>query len=149
MIHPSLQKLKTFAFELCRIHFFSKNFWKMKKFNKSYAWTPPISNLALLFFFCKIWPSKVWKCNETKMLDFYQFLRFWVVNTLLKSYGSFFNVCWRRMRCSNLIQKIKFEKITLLLLFIKLLVFIVSVMAWQNQAVSISRHYTMVHHNME
>lgn len=149
MKHPSLQKLKTFAFEYAGFIFSVKNFWTMKKFNKSYAWTPSISNLALLFFFCKIWPSKVWKCNETKRLDFYQFLRFWVVKTFLKSYGSFFNVYWRRMRYSNLIQKIKFEKITLLFLYIKLLGSILSVTVWQNQAVSISRHYTMVHHNME
>ena len=141
-------KIQNVYLWVCRIHFSVKNFWTMKKFNKSYAWTPSISNLALLFFFCKIWPSKVWKCNETKMLDFYQFLRFWV-KTSLKSYGSFFNVYWRRMRCSNLIQKIKFEKIALPFLYIKLLRSILSLTVWQNQAVSIPWHYTMVHHNME
>ena len=119
--HPSIIKLKSFAFEYAGFIFSVKNILTMKKFNKSYGWTPYISNLALLFFFCKIWPSNVWKCNETKRLDFDQFLRFWVVNTFLKSYGSFFNVYWRWMRYSNLIQKIKFEKTTLLFLYIKLL----------------------------
>ena len=144
MKNPSLQKLKTFTFDYAEFTFSVKHFWTMKKFNKSYAWPPSISNLALLFFFCRIWPSKVSKCNETKRLDFYQFLRFWVVKTFLKSYESFFSVYCRRMSYSNLIQKIKFEKITLIFLYIKL-----SVTVRQNQAVSISRHYKMVHHNME
>ena len=91
MKHASLQNLKTFAFVYAGFIFSVKTFSTMKKNNKSYAWKPSISNLALLFFFCKIWSSKVWKCNEAKRLDFYQFLRFWVVKTFLKSYGSFFN----------------------------------------------------------
>ena len=147
--HPSIIKLKTFAFEYAGFIFSVKNILTMKKFNKSYGWTPYISNLALLFFFCKIWPSNVWKCNETKRLDFDQFLSFWVVNTFLKSYGSFFNVYWRWMRYSNLIQKTKFEKTILIFLYIKLLGCILSVTVSQNQAVSISSHYTMVHLNME
>ena len=110
MKHGSLQKLKTFAFEYGGFIFSVKNFWTMKECNKSYAWTPSISNLASLPFFCRIWPSKVWKCDERP--EFYQFLRFWVVRTFLKSYESFLNVYWRRMRYGNLIQKIKFEKIT-------------------------------------
>ena len=75
----------------------------------------------LFIFFCKIKPIKVWKCNETKRLGFYQLFRFWVGKTFLKSYGSFFNVYWKKMRYSNLIQKVKFEKITLPFLYIKLL----------------------------
>ena len=149
MKNPSLQKLKTFAFEDAGFISSVKNLWTMKKLNTSYAWTPSIINLALLFFFCKIWSSKVWKCDETKRFDFYQFLRFWMVKTFLKSYERFFNLYWRRMRYSNLIQQIKFEKITLLFLYIKLQGSILPATVWQNQTVSISRHYTMVHHNME
>ena len=103
-------KIKNVCLWVWGFIFSVKNFWTMNECNKSYAWTPSISNLASLPFFCRIWPSKVWKCDERP--EFYQFLRFWVVRTFLKSYESFLNVYWRRMRYGNLIQKIKFEKIT-------------------------------------
>ena len=98
-------KIEKVCLWVCRTHFFSKNIWLMKKFNKSFVWAPSISNMVLLFFFRKIWPSKVWKCNETKNLDFYQLLRFCVLKTFLKSYGSFFNVYWGRIGYSNFIKK--------------------------------------------
>ena len=121
----------------------------MKKFNKSYAWTPSISNLTLLFFFCQIRPSKFWKFNETKRLDFYQFLRFSVVKTFLKSYevsSMYIGERWDKVTWS---KKLNLKKQNYFSCYIKLPGSISSVTVWQNQAVSTSRHYTIVHHNME
>ena len=104
MKHASLQKLKTFAFEYAGFILSVKIFSTMKKINKSYAWKLSISNLALLFFLYKIWSSKVWKCN------FYQFLRFGVVKTFLKSYGSFFNYIGEGWDTVTLFKKLNLKK---------------------------------------
>ena len=104
MKHASLQKLKTFAFEYAGFILSVKIFSTMKKINKSYAWKLSISNLALLFFLYKIWSSKVWKCN------FYQFLRFGVVKTFLKSYGNFFNYIGEGWDTVTLFKKLNLKK---------------------------------------
>ena len=148
MKQPFLQKLKTFAFEYAGFIFSVKKFWTAKKIYKSYAWTPSISNLAILCFFCKIWPTKVWKCNETKGLIFITFYVFgwWKLSLKVMEASSMYIgegwviVTWSKTL--NLKNNITF-------LYIKSLGSILFVTVLQNPAVSISRHYTMVHHNME
>ena len=82
MKHPSIIKLKTFAFEYAGFIFSLKNLLTMKKFNKSYGWTPSISNSALLFSFAKYdlaMFESVMKQKDLIFINFYVF-GWWILS---------------------------------------------------------------------